>query len=206
MKHLITVLLIIAGVSPAFAQVVTPTISKQKMSDSAVYYRQQGAFVINISNYMLNPAGTVSMPVNVGFDATVFKNFTLGMICTYLQMKDIIVVNDHETLITDGNLNYNQLTVGVKASYHLMPVIQKLVNKPLMTDYVDVYVSGWGGYSMMMAGGHEANVEFMEQNEKFRGGAALGVRSMVLPRFGFFVEAGYSSDGYMSFGLTVRVK
>jgi hypothetical protein len=46
----------------------------------------------------------------------------------------------------------------------------------------------------------------MEENETIRAGAALGVRSMVLPRFGFFVEAGYSSYGYGSFGMTVVLK
>jgi hypothetical protein len=93
--------------------------------------------------------------------------------------------------------------MGVKTSYHLLPAVQKIFKKPMLVDYVDPYITVWVGYSLMFSNSSHANPEFIAVNQKIRGGAALGVRSMVLPRFGLFLEMGYSSVGYGSFGLSV---
>lgn len=211
MKHLIAILAIALLALPAFCQVVTdkPEVAKgpvKEMPDSLVFYRTKGGIVLNLNNYMVTPRGVVSMPVTVGMEATAVKNLTMGALVSYEQLKNTTQLTDNVTRINDGDINYHILTVGVKASYHLMPLIQKMVKKPLLTDYVDVYVSGWGGYSFALASSQKASVDFMNRNTNFRGGAVLGVRSMVLPRFGFMVEGGYSSFGMLSFGITVRAR
>jgi hypothetical protein len=211
MKRLITILAMVAFTMPAFCQVVTDKapakhIGVELMPDSSVYYRQKGGIVINLNNYMVTPRGVVSMPITLGMEATAIKNLTMGVLVSYEQMKNTTQISDNVTQINDAGINYHILTVGVKASYHLMPLLQKMVKKPLLTDYVDVYVSGWGGYSVALASGHNASIDFMNRNTAFRGGAVLGVRSMVLPRFGFMVEGGYGSFGILSFGITVRAR
>lgn len=192
-------------VSDQFKQPTDSMSVKEKLENS-VYYRTKGGMAINMNNYIVSRTGIVSMPVSLNVDFTASNNFTIGPVFTYLQLKNTQKVAENKTKIKDGNINYHQAIIGVKANWHLMPLIQSIVKKPMLTDYVDVYLSAWAGYSLMFSGQEEADIEFMNRNEMVRGGVSLGVRSMVLPRFGFFLEGGYSSVGYGSFGITVRPK
>lgn len=171
-----------------------------------VFYQTKGKMAFNFNNHLLTKTGTASMPISLGADVTTVKNFTLGPIMSYYQLRNTTATKPNQDKINDGNTKYHMLTVGLRSTYHLMPLIQKMVNKPLLVDYVDVYVHAWGGYSFMFANTSAASLDFMRQNEKIRGGVGLGVRSMVLPRFGFFVEGGYGSLGYGSFGITVAIR
>ena len=216
MKRLLVILCCALLISPAFAQVVTgnapvaPVANGKKalkaFNDTVVYYQQRGTFILNLNNFIINQVGIVTMPVNLGFEATVAPGLTIGPMVSYLEMKNVKELNDHMARIDDHDMNYHLVTPAVRASYHFMPLIQRLSKKKLLTNYVDAYVTGWGGYSIAMASGENVNPSFVKANTTFRGGAAAGVRSMVLPRFGFFIEGGYSSFGYLSFGITARVK
>ncbi len=194
-------------VSDQFAQPIEETGKPEKEGrELEIYYRHKGGMALNMNNYIVSRTGVVSMPVSLNLDYTVAPNFTLGPVITYLQIKNADKVSETQVQIKDGNINYHQMIVGLKGNWHLMPLFQSMVKKPMLTDYVDVYVSAWAGYSLMFSGSEDANLEFMNKNEMVRGGAAMGVRSMVLPRFGFFVEGGYSSVGYGSFGISVALK
>ncbi len=184
--------------------VLVPTDAPEEAP--SVFYRNKGSFTLSVSNIIVSKQRAVSMPVNLQLEATVAKNFTVGPMFTYFMLKNVKQVEANQNQVQDGNLKYHQVMAGLRGSYHLMPLVQKIINKPMLVDYVDVYVTGFAGYSFMFADGKKANWDFMEANQKFRGGAALGVRSMVLPRFGFFLEMGYSSYGYGSFGLTTVIK
>ncbi len=214
MKRLWIFCLIALLSMPAFAQIsndeapekpaIVPTDAPEEKP--SVFYRNKGSFTISASNIIIGKQRAVSMPVNLQIEATAFKNFTIGPMFTYFMLKNVKQVETNQNQVQDGNMRYHQLMVGLRGSYHLMPLFQKIIRKPMLTDYVDVYVTSFVGYSMMFANGSKANLDFMEANERIRGGAALGVRSMVLPRFGFFVEMGYTSYGYGSFGITTVIK
>lgn len=213
MKRLWIICLLGALWLPAFAQInleapAKPAVVPTDVAPEApsVFYRNKGSFTLNISNIMVSKQRAVSMPVNLQLEATAAKNFTIGPVLTYFMLKNVKQVETNQNQVQDGNMKYHQLMLGLRGSYHLMPLFQKFIKKPMLIDYVDVYVTGFAGYSLMFANGKKSNLDFMESNEKFRGGAALGVRSMVLPRFGFFVEMGYSSYGYGSFGITTVIK
>ena len=171
-----------------------------------VFYQNPGKMAFNFNNHLLTKTGTASMPISLSVDVTAVKNFTLGPIFSYYQLRNTTQVKANQDKINDKNTKYHMMIVGLRSTYHLMPAFQKIINKPLLVDYVDVYISAWGGYSFMFANTSAASLDFMRQNEKLRGGVALGVRSMVLPRFGFFIEGGYGSLGYGSFGITVAIR
>jgi hypothetical protein len=183
---------------------VVPT--EEQVLDKPVFYRNPGSFIMSFSNIMVSKQRAVSMPVNLQIEATAFKNFTIGPMVTYFMLKNVKQVEPNQNRIQDGNLKYHQVMVGIRGSYHFMPILQKLIKKPMLTDYVDAYITGHVGYSVLFADGSKANMDFMDANQRIRGGAALGVRSMVLPRFGFFIEMGYTSYGYGSFGITTVIK
>ena len=213
MKSLWTLCLLALLSLPAYAQInneapekpaVVPTETPEDAP--SVFYRNKGSFALHFSNILVSKQRAVSMPVNMHIEATMVKNFTIGPTFTYFMLKNVKQVETNQNQVQDGNLKYHQLMVGLRGSYHLMPLFQKIIKKPMLIDYVDVYVTGFAGYSVIFADGKKANLDFMRANEKFRGGAAMGVRSMVLPRFGFFLEMGYSSYGYGSFGLTTIIK
>lgn len=202
------------NVEPMEPQAKAPKEKQAKQSKNSdkdnehlpVFYQNPGKMAFNFNNHLLTKTGTSSMPISLGVDVTTVKNFTLGPTFSYYQLRNTTKTKANQDKINDKNTKYHMLTIGLRSTYHLMPSIQKLVNKPLLVDYVDVYISAWGGYSMMFANTSAASLDFMRANEKLRGGVALGVRSMVLPRFGFFVEGGYGSLGYASFGITVAVR
>ena len=185
------------------ADVVTEEVQND---EKPVFYRDPGSFILSFSNIMVSKQRAVSMPINMQIEATAFKNFTIGPMVTYFMLKNTKQVEANQNQIQDGNLKYHQVMVGLRGSYHFMPILQKIIKKPMLTDYVDAYITGHVGYSMLFADGSKANMDFMDANQRIRGGAALGVRSMVLPRFGFFLEMGYTSYGYGSFGLTTVIK
>ena len=206
-------LLIISCCFGAFAQINAEDMPNSPVDSVGgetdhhlIFYRNKGSLALNLNNYLVNRTGIVSLPVMLGVDATVAQNFTIGPVFGYFQLKNTTKISDQLTQIRDEDMKYHQFVVGVKGSYHIMPLIQSLTNKPMLVDYVDVYISAWAGYSFMFGNHRAADVNFMRSETKIRGGAALGVRSMVLPRFGFFVEGGYSSMGYASFGLTTIIK
>jgi hypothetical protein len=180
--------------------------AEEQVPDKPVFYRNPGSFIMSFSNIMVSKQRAVSMPVNLQIEATAFKNFTIGPMVTYFMLKNVKQVEPNQNRIQDGNLKYHQVMVGIRGSYHFMPILQKLIKKPMLTDYVDAYITGHVGYSVLFADGSKANMDFMDANQRIRGGAALGVRSMVLPRFGFFIEMGYTSYGYGSFGITTVIK
>ena len=200
----------------AFAQISSGGDKPEKPADvvtedvqddlKPVFYRNPGSFILSFSNIMVSKQRAVSMPINMQIEATAFKNFTVGPMVTYFMLKNTKQVEANQNQIQDGNLKYHQVMVGLRGSYHFMPILQKIIKKPMLTDYVDAYITGHVGYSMLFADGSKANIDFMDANQRIRGGAALGVRSMVLPRFGFFIEMGYTSYGYGSFGLTTVIK
>lgn len=200
--------------APLAAQVATDAAPEKPMvvptdepeEPVSVFYRNKGSFTLSASNILINRQNAVSMPLNLQLEATAVKNFTIGPMFTYFMMKNVKQVEPNQNQVQDGNMKYHLLMVGLRGSYHLMPLFQKVINKPMLIDYVDVYATGFVGYSMILANGENVNMDFVKANEKIRGGAALGVRSMVLPRFGFFVEGGYSSFGYCSFGITTVIK
>ena len=171
-----------------------------------VFYQNPGKMAFNFNNHLLTKTGTASMPISLSVDVTTVKNLTLGPTFSYYQLRNTTPTKPSQDKINDKNTKYHMFIVGLRSTYHIMPSIQKIINKPLLVDYVDVYISAWGGYSFMFANTSAASLDFMRANEKIKGGVALGVRSMVLPRFGFFVEGGYGSLGYASFGITVAIR
>lgn len=184
----------------------TPVTAVDSADHHPIFYRNKGSMALSLNNHIVSRTGIVSLPVSLVVDATVVPNLTLGPVFTYLQMKNTTKINEQTTQIRDQDMKYHQMIVGLKGSYHIMPLIQSITNKPMLVDYVDVYLTAWAGYSFMFANHQASDVDFMRKEQKVRGGAGLGVRSMVLPRFGFFVEAGYASTGYASFGLTTVIK
>jgi hypothetical protein len=211
MKNLMTIGFILCCIAPGFAQVMGgkhPSEVKQALEEkeNTIAYRKLGAMMLNFSNYISHLNGVVSMPINLNPEITVCNNFTAGPLVTYLQRKNVQDISETALVINDGNINYHHLMVGVKGSYHLLPLIQKMIRKPMLVDYVDVYVSGWSGYSMVFSNKSDASIAHRRDTQTIRGGASIGVRSMVLPKFGFFAEGGYGSYGYMSFGLTARLR
>lgn len=170
--------------------------------ESQIFYRTKGHVLLNFSDYIVNKRGFVSLPINIQPEVSLGKNITIGPVASYFQFKNTTTVEPAVTRIEDGNIKYHQLVVGVKGSYHFMPILQKASKKPLLVDYVDPYITAWVGYSWVFSHSSYANPLFISANQKLRGGAAIGVRTMVLPRFGFHVEAGFSSIGYGSFGIT----
>jgi hypothetical protein len=81
-----------------------------------------------------------------------------------------------------------------------------MFNKKLGREYFDLYVGSWAGYSITNSNHNLANEDVVKGTQKFRGGALMGVRSMIVPRFGLFMELGYTSYGIGSFGCTVKLK
>jgi hypothetical protein len=102
------------------------------------------------------------------------------------------------------DVRYNQYMAGVRADYHLTSALEKLIKKSIGKDYFDLYVGAWTGYSFTSSNHRLANDDVINATQKLRGGALMGVRSMIVPRFGLFLEVGYSSYGMGSFGCTVR--
>ncbi len=210
MKYLALLLALLTLPFVVFAQEydeeeVTYQTSKDKKEEFKPFYQRPGSVIINVSNYMALRGRSTTLPVNIHLDITPGRNFTVGPIFTYLQFKSQYQQEIDQIVYTNSGVKYHQYVVGLKGSYHLMPLFERLFNKTLKKQLLDVYISGWGGYSYVRSNAAEAEQEVIQANQDWRGGVSLGARSMILKRFGFFVEAGYSSYAFGTFGLSFLV-
>lgn len=166
------------------------------------YYKRQGAVVLHFSNLMFRNVGATMPPMNLNPEVTIANNLTLGPVFTFFQFRNHEFEAQNATRFTGSHLKYNQLMVGLKSSYHLNSLAQKLIKKRIPKDIMDVYVSSWLGYSFAILNRQDTDEQVIRDNKKIRGGFGVGVRSMVFEWLGFNLEAGYSSYGYGSFGMT----
>lgn len=198
--------LIIASASYAQRLRMAPADFNFRQERFVPFYRIPGSIHFNLSNYMIMRVPSVGMPLNYDLQVTVFKNFTGGVLFTHYQFKQVSPEGVNASRFTGSDTKYNQFMLGAKASYHFNKLIEKIVNRHIASDIIDIYLTGWMGYSFARSRDEEHSEELIESNKKIRSGIALGARSMVIRRLGFFIEAGYSSFAYGSFGITVVLK
>jgi hypothetical protein len=171
---------------------------------SQLFSEKRGSVILNISNIMFTRMNTTSMPVVVNPQITVLPNFTVGPVFSYFKFLNSEQVAKSVTMVENVDIKYNQFMVGFRADYHFTHVIEKMVRKDFGKDYFDLYAGVWSGYSFTSSGHRLANAEVIKATQKLRSGVHVGVRSMIVPRFGLFMEVGYSSYGIGSFGCTIR--
>jgi hypothetical protein len=205
MKKILTIaLFFLANTAFIYAQgiqIVEPETNKYQ-----IFSEKKGSVVIHLSNHMFTRMNTSSMPVNLTTEVTIFENFTAGPVFTYFRFSNYEIVSQNMTEWKNIDVKYNQYFVGLRANYHLTPAFENLFNKKLGREYFDIYVGTWMGYSFTNSGHKLANADVIKGTQKMRAGALIGVRSMVVPRFGLFMEAGFSSYSFGSFGCTIRLR
>jgi len=169
------------------------------------YYENRGAFTVNFSNNLVLTGKANSVPLSLQVDFVTARNFSVGPLFTYLQYKSNYQKADNMMVITNSKVKYHQYVAGVKASYHIMPFLEEMSRKELAKHLLDVYITGWLGYSFVSGSGPQIDQAVIDENSTVRGGIGIGARSMILDRFGFFIEGGYSSYAFGTFGLTFLV-
>jgi len=169
------------------------------------YYQRVGSVGLHFSNHMFQKNSAIMPVINFNTDVTVAQNFTLGPVFSFFQFKNGRVEAVNATRWTRSHIRYNQFLAGLKSTYHLNDLIQKMMKKPFPRHIVDVYAFAWGGYSFVFSKHKDADSRLMANNQKIRYGVGVGARTMVLKWFGFMIEGGYSSYGYASFGISFLV-
>jgi hypothetical protein len=197
-------LLLIMLIAVAFTQ--AQGIQMVKENKYVLYTEKPGSVVVHVGNQMFNRMNSTSMPLSVAAEVTVLPNLTAGPMFTYFRFVSWEKVAKSMTEYENIDVKYNQYFLGLRANYHLTPFIEGLINKKLGREYFDLYVGGWAGYSLSNSNHRLANPEVINATQKMRAGVLAGVRSMIVPRFGLFMELGYSSYGLGAFGCTVKLR
>jgi hypothetical protein len=197
-------LLLIMLIAVAFTQ--AQGIQMVKENKYVLYTEKPGSVVVHVGNQMFNRMNSTSMPLSVAAEVTVLPNLTAGPMFTYFRFVSWEKVAKSMTEYENVDVKYNQYFLGLRANYHLTPFIEGLINKKLGREYFDLYVGGWVGYSLSNSNHRLANPEVINATQKMRAGVLAGVRSMIVPRFGLFMELGYSSYGLGAFGCTVKLR
>ncbi len=171
-----------------------------------LYTEKPGSVVVHLGNQMFNRVNSTTMPLSAAAEVTVLPNLTAGPMFTYFRFVSWEQVSKSITEYENVDVKYNQYFLGLRANYHLTPFIEGLINKKLGREYFDLYVGAWAGYSLTNSSHRLANADVVAATQKMRAGVLAGVRSMVVPRFGLFMELGYSSYGLGAFGCTVKLR
>jgi len=201
-RFFVLLVFIFSGFSEVFSQGISLTPAEKKFQ---IFNEKKGGAILNVGNIMFTRMNTVTMPLSVNAQITVLPNFTVGPVFSYFKFLNAEQVAQSMTKYENVDVRYNQYMAGVRADYHLTAALEKLIRKSIGKDYFDLYVGAWTGYSFTSCNHRLANQEVIDDTQKLRGGALMGVRSMIVPRFGLFLEVGYSSYGIGSFGFTVRL-
>jgi hypothetical protein len=180
------------------------SVPKSTSEENQIFCKKKGGVVLNLGNIMFTRMKTTSMPIVVNPQLTLFPNFTAGPVFSYFKFLNTEQVAKSVTMVENVDIKYNQFFVGFRADYHLTNIIEKMIKKDFGKEYFDLYAGIWGGYSFTSSGHRLANSDVINATQKIRAGIHAGVRSMIVPRFGLFMEVGYSSYGIGSFGCTVR--
>lgn len=199
-------LLGIAAIFSFYSSVAQGIRLPEKENKSSFYAHQKGSIVLHVNNQMFSGAKVSSMPLVVSGEMTWLKNFTAGPLFGYFRFIESKKIAKNITGIENSNVKYHQIFFGVRANYHLTETLEKIIKKNVGKDYFDLYVGVWGGHSWAFSNSSQAKSSVADNNEKFRAGLIIGVRSMVTKRFGLFMEAGPSSFGKASFGMSLKLK
>lgn len=176
-------------------------------SYQSLNYQNKGKISLHLSNFMFGDVKSVSMPITIGAQLTAFRNFTIGPTFSYFKSKYSYNAAYNIQVWENSDEIFRSLMPGIKGEYHLMPAINKMVKKDIKALYIDLYMQSWIGYQFVLgAGGSSEKPNYKDQYQALRGGLGLGVRTMLMPFMGIFLEVGYSKVGYGSFGLSFNFK
>lgn len=208
MKHIILAILLSTFAFLSFAQEYESRPREEdKAGFESMFYQKKGSIGLHLSNFMFGSVKSVSMPVTLGAQMTAFKNFTVGPTFTYFNSKYSYNEDYNVQVWEDSEKKYRSLMPGIKGEYHLTPLLDKMTKKRIKAIYVDLYVHSWVGYQFVLGeNGTFEKPNYKDQYQELRGGLGMGVRTMIMPFLGLFIEAGYSRVGYGSFGLSFCFK
>lgn len=139
---------------------------------------------VNIENYKIKPAG----PINLQYDQEVFKNFSIGAIVSYSQIKG--------SYNNSGFVFSDQLTIFTalaRVNYHFIK------HKKL-----DPYLGGGIGYVYSK---YQNNLNTKSTNVPGELGysAQVGINYFMYNNFGLFGEAGYVGGSFFQIGVVANL-
>jgi len=139
---------------------------------------------VNIDNYTIKSTG----PINVQYDYVVFKNFSVGAIVSYSQIKG--------SYNNSGFVFSDQLTIFTalaRVNYHFIK------HKKL-----DPYLGSGIGYVYSK---YQNNLNTKSTNVpgEFGYSAQLGINYFILKNFGLFGEAGYMGGSFFQIGVVANL-
>jgi hypothetical protein len=139
---------------------------------------------VNIENYKIKSTG----PINLQYDYVVFKNFSVGAIVSYSQIKG--------SYNNSGFVFSDQLTIFTalaRVNYHFIK------HKKL-----DPYLGGGIGYVYSK---YQNNLNTKSTNVPGELGysAQLGINYFILKNFGLFGETGYVGGSFFQIGVVANL-
>ena len=139
---------------------------------------------VNIENYKIKPVG----PINLQCDYEVFKNFSVGAIVSYSQIKGSY--NNIGCVFSDQLIIFTALA---RVNYHFIK------HKKL-----DPYLGGGIGYVYSK---YQNNLNTKSTNVPGELGysAQLGINYFMLKNFGLFGEAGYVGGSFFQLGIVANL-
>jgi hypothetical protein len=200
-RLLLHIFILFAAFHGLKAQGISLQNAQQK---GVIYYKKPGSVVLHLGNQMFNRMVSSSMPVVINPEVTVIPNLTAGPMFGYFKFLNNVTISNSVTMFENIDVWYNHFFIGARVNYHITDLVEHISGKEIGKDYFDLYVSSWLGYSFSTSDHQLAKAEVIQATQKLRGGVLVGVRSMIVPRFGLFLEAGYASYGLGAFGCTVR--
>ncbi|MEX0810645.1 MAG: hypothetical protein WD048_00425 [Chitinophagales bacterium] len=208
MAKALLLLLIFSFTGILYAQEYEPRPEKMDAGNFEMhYYQKPGSISLHLSNFMFGDVKSVSMPITLNPQITVLKNFTMGPSFTYFKSKYVYQAAHNVQVWENSDETYRSLMPAIRGEYHITPLLDKIINKPIQAMYVDVYLQSWVGYQFVTGeAGTAEKPNYKDEYQDWRGGIGIGVRTMLLPFMGIFLEVGYSRIGYGSFGLSFKLK
>jgi len=139
---------------------------------------------VNIENYTIKSTG----PINLQYDYEVFKNFSLGAIVSYSQIRGSY--NNSGFVFSDQLAIFTALA---RVNYHFIK------HKKL-----DPYLGGGVGYVYSK---YQNNLNTKSTNVPGELGysAQLGINYFMLKNFGIFGEAGYVGGSFFQLGIVANL-
>ncbi len=203
MKKLCTLTLLIASLALT-AQAQNTVRVGDSGGGGLAYNKGDKIFMAGISfggySYGYLGGRSVSIPpLTAALEFGVHENFSVGPYVGYASWN-----YDY----TSFNYSWNFLAVGVRGSFHYVPVLNEALDLSLDEEKFDFYVSLLVGMEFQTFSGDEFGGLFGDaygNNSRFRLGPVLGFKYKFNDKFGVYFEGGRGAFGYGTIGLAIHL-
>lgn len=140
-----------------------------------------------------------SIPINASLEYGITEEISVGPYIGYARWN-----YEYFNGLNDTEYSWTFVSAGARGSFHLTPLINEWGDGDIDEEKFDLYVSAILGLEFRSYKDDFGGNDYYNNETVLRFGPNLGMRYLFTENFGFYVEGGRGTFGWLNFGVTGR--